>query len=239
MARDKKESSGGEGGGWIVTYADLVTLLFAFFVLLYAFSSVNEETFRKIALSLSSALNGTGTNGVVENVDGASNSVVEFPFPSMTQKRDEEKYKITQEFEAIKEEFGLDEEITITTDGISVRVDINSTTSFLPNSDIIREEFKVVLDRISEVLIKLDRDIIIEGHAAEGILSSQFDNYFELASARSLSVLAYLMDYGVDEKMITSTSVGANDPVAPNDTEENRKKNRRVSILIKYRVGGF
>ncbi len=239
MARKKKESSGSEGGGWMTTYADLVTLLFAFFVLLYAFSSVNEETFRKIALSLSSALNGTGTNGVVENVDGASNSIIEFPMPSITEKRDKEKYKITQEFEAIKEEFGLDDEITITTDGLNVRVDINSTTIFGGNSAILRESFKEVLVRIGEVLKTIDRDVVIEGHTAKSYLIPEYPTYFHLASARSLSVATFLMDNGVKEEMISIKALGANEPLAPNDTEENMSKNRRVSVLIKYRIGGF
>jgi chemotaxis protein MotB len=239
MARKKKEKSGGEGGGWIVTYADLVTLLFAFFVLLYAFSSVNEETFRKIALSLSSALNGSGTNGVVENVDGAANSIVEFPMTSIAEKRDREKYKITQEFEAIKEEFGLDDEITITTDGLNVRVDINSTTIFPGNSAVIRPEFEEVLVRISEVLIRLDREVEIEGHTARSFLIDEYPTYFHLASARGLSVALFMMDNGVEEELLTIKAFGANEPVAPNDTEENLSKNRRVSVLIKYRIGGF
>jgi len=238
MARKKKESSSGEGG-WIVTYADLVTLLFAFFVLLYAFSSVNEETFRKIALSLSSALNGTGTNGVVENIDGASNSIIDFPIPSTAQKRENEKYKITQEFEAIKAEFGLDDEITITADGLNVRVDINSTTIFGGNSAVLKTEFKEVLVRISDVLVKIDRDVVIEGHTAKSYLVPEFPTYFHLSAARSLAVASFLMDSGFNEGLISISAIGANDPVAPNDIEENMKKNRRVSILIKYRVGGF
>jgi len=238
MAKKKKESSG-EGGGWITTYADLVTLLFAFFVLLYAFSSVNEETFRKIALSLSSALNGSGTNGVVENVDGAANSVVEFPLTTVIEKRDKEKYKITEEFEKIKEEFGLDDEVTITTDGLSVRVDINTTTLFAGNSDVLKDDFKGVLERIAEVLVTLDRDVVIEGHTARSFLIDEYPTYFHLASARSLSVALFMMDNGVEEGLISIKALGANEPIAPNDTEENMRLNRRVSVLIKYRIGGF
>ena len=104
---------------------------------------------------------------------------------------------------------------------------------FDEGSAIIKADSKQTLDILAGELKKNDKQIQIEGHSDNlPIKSEKYPSNWELSSARAINILNYLMSKGVDKTRLSAIGYADNKPVAQNDTEEGRSKNRRVDIVI-------
>ncbi len=237
MSRKKKPEEHENHERWLVSYADFITLLFAFFVVLYATSSQNIEKEKKFEDSIKASFKLAGGFGEV-NQSGAKFGQVFDPF-DMIQKKDIGTTELEDSLARILKKNMSEEEQKQTISGIrtdknAVRITLAASTFFQSGSAKLRLPALKTLDKIAKILKLTGRPVVIEGHTDDLVLAGgNFESNWELAGARATSVVRYLIKYqGVNPKLLSAASFGEQKPVAPNDSEENRDKNRRIEILI-------
>lgn len=233
MARRKK-SSGGEGGAnWMDTYGDMVTLLLTFFVMLYASSSFDEAKWQYILQAFTS--HGTNVNTIVapENPDSDSDD----PFVTDELKDGELPETFDQLYQYLVnyvESNKLSDAVEVKKGESNVYLKFQNHIFFAGDSDVLLDSGKKVLNAIGTGVKAVDDKIMIVkvcGHTAVSP-GSKIDD-MTLSSGRAVNVGNYLRDKKIcaPEKLI-SAGYGSFRPVAPNNSEVNRAKNRRVEIVI-------
>ena len=237
--RDKGHEEGAEADErWVISYADLVTLLFGFFILLYATADQNITKFESLARGLSDAFNVPVNEGLRDGdplfdqgsgfVPGSAdvtNAVIENDLLFV---RD-----LVQRESAAQ---GLVGRIVVSEgeDGISIRLADNLV--FPPASATVRPEALPLLEIVATVVNELGREVRVEGHTDNiPLVTDDYSSNWELSSARATAVLRYLVDEGgVDPSQIFAAGYGEFRPVADNLTPEGRALNRRADIVILY-----
>ena len=214
---------------WLTTYSDMVTLLLAFFVLLFSFSEIDAQKFRSI---MSSFDGGTGAlnNGTTLELDENLAPLED------TLENDLESLKDL--LEEYAESIGLGSEIVLSIEERGLVIRFMDKVLFDSGRASLRPESIEILSSIAEVLNKEEfsnRLIKVEGHTdtvPTGNLS-EFPTNWELSSTRATNVLRFLVEEkGIDGSRISSSGYSYYRPIAPNDTAENKQKNRRVDIVI-------
>jgi len=232
-----RKKSGGEEmrtDGWLATFADTMTLLLTFFVLLYSFSTVDAAKFKQIASSLQSVLTGqTGKSVLDLNVKSGEVPLVGEPVPTTTASNNtEDIYKKVESFIKDKK---LQATIVIKSDSRGVIIQLRENIIFESGKSEIKNISKPVLNSISKLIATFPNDIVIEGHTDNVPISNYlYKNNWQLSSARSLTVLEYFVSSTGQTHLerFKSVAYGQYQPIAPNNNEVNRALNRRVNILI-------
>lgn len=234
MAR--RRSSGGGGGGhdaagmmrWLLTYADLITLLMVFFVVMYAMSKADVAKFNALRSSLASALNSDGSSIFQEQGTQPVNQVIA---KDGSTKETEEFQEMIRKIQATVKDpksvnFIVDER------GLTIRY-LDSTLFDLGQANLRPASFPL-LDAVGGALKNSGKYIRIEGYTDDlPINTPQFPSNWELSAARSIAVTRYLIDrHGLNPWYLASLGYGEYHPLYPNVSEENRSKNRRVDIVI-------
>ena len=253
----KKESRGVPA--WVMTFADLMTLLMCFFVLLLAFSEMDVAKFkqlsgsRKVAFGVQAEVEvrtiPKGTSVVAKEFSPGSpdptalNQVRQFTIDSNRNTLD----ALDRELKEIEEtreharrlRLALQEEIkegsvSIETEGMKVIVHITENASFESGYADVRKEFLPALEKISRMIDNDSGEITISGHTDNVPISNErFRSNWDLSTSRAVSVAHEFMQMSpLDPKKITVTGHADTRPAAPNDTAENRARNRRVDIAI-------
>jgi len=234
MARRKSNDSSEEGGSWLDTYGDMITLVLTFFVLLYSMSSISQEKFQYIAQAFSSM--GNVINAVV-----AGEVKVDEPLGNLVEEAQLNAGETPQNFDQLYqylkqyvEENNLSQSVEVTKGAANVFLKFRDNVFFNPDSDVLRQEGKDILTGISGGIKAVDKYILgirVNGYTAEAENSTVNDR--DLSTGRANAVLKYLEALNIVENAKYSASgYGKYRPVAPNDTEENRRLNRRVEIII-------
>ena len=238
MARNKKSKGGGlRGDEWMATYADTVTLLLTFFVLLYSMSSVDSEKTKSIASAFTSMMNGESGNSILEyNLYNGEVPLIggetEDPFEGGEELSEQEKlYNNIKKFVTQND---LEDVVEIVDDERGVAMQIKDNILFETSSSELREDSKEILRKLSIIISKVDNPVLVEGHTDNRpINTSKFPSNWELSADRAVNVVRYFVEViGQDPKRFSAIGYGEFQPVAPNDTYENMAKNRRVDILI-------
>lgn len=243
--KDPTENSG--GGGWIMTFSDLMSLLLTFFILLFSMSTVSEEKFSQASQSIQSALIGDGgrsgilDGGLVEDEsetgDGASeNEEDQF----LTNDIPQAILQMEKEALALIEEQGIEEKVSISSDQDGIYLDIQEAILFQSGEADLIADGKETMDSLVSVLELTDNDIVVEGFTDNvPIRSARFPSNWELSTSRALSVVHYLAEEkGMRPERLSAKGYGEYSPVVPNDSPENRAKNRRVNIVLVYQPEG-
>jgi chemotaxis protein MotB len=222
---------------WLVSYADFITLLFAFFVVMYSISSVNEGKFRTVSESIKAALNPVvspastslpftiGENKAVTvkpTIEGAKEPAVRRLRKIMRSLNDVTQIEIVQLQELTNGDLVLT---------------LPDAVLFPSGKSTLRPEALSFLQAISEVLIELDRHVRVEGHT-DNVPSStvQFPSNWELSATRAVTVVRVLSEqYGVPANHLTAVGYADSRSLTDNLTPENRAKNRRVEIVVQER----
>lgn len=231
MARKKSGSGESGGANWMDTYGDMVTLLMTFFVLLYSFSSVDAEKWKLVVQAFSTR--GSNAEEAIDGIepnDSAQEGIVQLQDGELPQSMD-------QLFEYIKgyiEDNGLSDSVTVEKGVSNIYLKFRDNIFFAGDSDVLLAEGKAVLSGISSGIKSVEDKILairVCGHTAEGKVSKVSDT--ELSAGRAVNVSLYLQEVDAcDPKKLISMGYGKYRPIASNDTEENRRKNRRVEIVI-------
>ncbi len=238
MARNKKGKNGGlKGDEWLPTYADTVTLLLTFFVLLYSLSSVDSEKTKSISNAFTSMMSGERGdsileynlyNGEVPLIGGETEQAIEGGEELSEQKQ---LYNNLKKFVI---EHNLQSVVEIIDDERGVAIQLRDNILFETSSSDLREESKDILNKLSTILASMENPILIEGHTDNRDINTvKFPSNWELSADRAVNVVRYFVEVkGQDPKRFSAIGYGEFQPVAPNDSYEGMAKNRRVDILI-------
>jgi chemotaxis protein MotB len=240
-AKRKKHEEHESHERWLVSYADFITLLFAFFVVMYATSTNNEEKQKRFQESVRQNLKlGQGGTG-----DGASapKSAAEALVPELRQPvegfpkqggpEEVEDYVARKLNKSLSK--GEQESVTkIHHDLIGARISLAASTFFPMGSSKLKLSSLKTLDKVASILKQTDRKVIIEGHTDDiPVAGGKYDSNWELASLRATSVVRYLIKFhDLDPARLAAISYADQRPLVPNDSDVNRSKNRRIEILI-------
>jgi chemotaxis protein MotB len=238
MARKRKSMVEDEtrGDEWLATYADTITLLLTFFILLYSFSKVDNEKL----VEVSKALNGILTGQYITEIEGSLNNGNAPIFSEQVEDRGGEPgqqitegnmYEEAQKF--IKNN-NLSETVAIREPARGIILQIQDAILFDTGKADIRQESKAVLNEVYQLMSSMNNNIIVEGHTDNvPIRSKDFDSNWELSTSRSVNVVRYFTEEkGMDPHKFAATGYGEYKPLVDNSTPENKAQNRRVDILI-------
>lgn len=225
---------------WLVSYADFITLLFAFFVVMYATSNNNEEKQKKFeeSVRVELKLGVGGGSGGGQGLEVSRESILEGAvgtdvFPKRGSAEEVRDYMVRQ----VEKRLGANAKekgISVRHDSVGARISLSASSFFDSGSAKIKRDSYGALDQIAEVLKTTDRRILIEGHTDNiPYQSREIASNWELASLRATSVLRYFLKvHGVDPARVAAISYADQKPLGPNDSDEDRSKNRRVEILL-------
>ncbi|MDC8444349.1 MAG: flagellar motor protein MotD [Nitrosomonas sp.] len=233
---------------WLVSYADFITLLFAFFVVMYATSSLNEGKYKILSNSLVTAFKSTashmdtGQPQIAQSIiktepDGAMIKIMEKENGRTEQgqrvERKETLRSMAKDILHALEPLVNNGSVTVTQSAIGITVEINASVLFPPGEALLEENSIEALRAVAKVIRGHDHEIHVEGHTDNiPIHTIHFPSNWELSTARASSVIRQFIENGVDAARLTAVGYGENRPVDSNETSEGRKRNRRVSIMI-------
>lgn len=219
-------------------YADLLTLLFALFVVLFASSTIDESKFNQISSVFNQIFD--GGQGMMDNV---APTVVPVPKDSIGSNDENTSYledqKSLGEIKASLDEYiAVNElenqfETKLTDEGLLVT--IRDSILFSPGKATIREEYKSIAGDLTDLLIfDPPRQIVVGGHTDNvPMYNAEFQSNWELSAIRAVNFLEILVsNEKIDPLLFSTKAYGDNVPIESNDTAEGRDKNRRVEVLI-------
>lgn len=208
---------------WVISYADFVTVLVAVFMVLWIGSNLNisDNISDKKIVQNTQKQEQTGPNHLIDGVKNPSDSkeikIIEFEKTASdlnTALKDKKQTQIIKN----------DAKITIR---------LSEGVLFDEGSAIIKADSAQTLDILADELKKNNKQIQIEGHSDNlPVVGGKYSSNWELSSARAINILNYLISKGVDKTRLSAIGYADNKPVAQNNTEEGRSKNRRVDIVI-------
>lgn len=241
MARKKKHEEHENLERWLVSYADFITLMFAFFVVMYSLSSINEGKYRVLSESLVQAFQNP-SQFIKKEHDLASGQKVIIPRPSLNrklvpdakQKEQEKKFKgIAQDVLKVMEPLVKEGQVKVTQSERGIAIEINASVLFSSGDAKLNPASSKVLTAVAQVLSQVEQPIQVEGYTDNiPIKSPIFPSNWELSTARASSVVRLFVENGVNADRMVAVGYGENHPVESNDTPEGRARNRRVTVMI-------
>ena len=233
MIMDEEQSSSGGSStlAWLLTYGDLMTLLFALFVLIISFSEIDSEAFKKNAQAYAEAFNQEAPDIVIIPEEEPEVEIEATIFK--TAKISEEKKLLLHLRRSLKRK-GLSDKVAVDLEGEDVLVTLPSDYSFLPGSAQLKFVLLPALEVIARSVAFGTGKITIFGHTdSDPISTAQFRSNWDLSSARAISVLHYLEKTGlVDRKRLSAIGYAETRPLAKEDIPGGKSKNRRVEIRL-------
>ena len=217
---------------WLNSYADMVTLLWTFFILLFAVSVLNAKKFESVVGSLHQAfgvLDGT-TQGLLKNV-GATPSDIELG----TAARELALLEAAgEEFEQELERAGLQGKVSIEMDARGLIFRFQDSVLFDLGSADIRADARPLLLKVGDLIKKVTNPVRVEGHTDDWPISTErFPSNWELSTGRAASVVRFLIEnLSFTPKRLEAAGYGQERPIESNATAEGRQRNRRVDILL-------
>ncbi len=204
--------------GWLTTWADMMSVLLTFFIVLQAFSTISEKKFFDAVASIQRAFR------VPLPIQAPGN----MNFQSQAQRADD--------FDVMLEDMGI-EGVTVADEGDRLVFTVDTGLLFgMGKADLSGEGSRVMVG-IAKVLDATDGNIRVEGHTDDVPLrmGGEWDSNWWLSCARALSSLDALEQAGIAPERLSAAGYGQYDPIAPNDREVNRRRNRRVEFVVEKR----
>jgi len=212
ITRPRKEEDEDITSFWLITYSDMVTLLLAFFLLMYSFSVLTAE--RQTQL--------------VDELRTVSENKV---------RREPPREDLEEAAREIAAQFRADQAFVENTES-EVTVGLSSEVTFGSGDDALSERGREALVRAGVILAKLPNAIRIEGHTDSiPMRGARFSSNWHLSAARAQNVVRLLVESGVEPRRLQVVGFGDVRPRAPNETPEGRATNRRIEIKILRRAG--
>jgi chemotaxis protein MotB len=236
MARKRYEEDTENHERWLISYADFMTLLFAFFVVMYAISVVNVGKYKVLSDALGDAFGGRGAavvpNTAVEQPFTLPNIVARKRLEAMRREKD----RLTQLARDLTATLGplvKEGKVRVTQNSRGVSVEINASVLFAPGDAALTDTSREALSAVAVLLKNDPHQVQVEGHTDDVPISNPlFPSNWELSAVRASSVVRLFIDNGMAPARLTAVGHGANLPVAPNDTPDGRARNRRVAVTI-------
>ena len=243
MARRRKLEEPENHERWLVSYADFITLLFAFFVVMYSISSINEGKYKMVSQALLGVFN------------DPARSVRPIPVGDeqpLSVKPAEPLVKDSEQLDAglgqtssdalqsiaddVREAFGdliKSDQMTVRGNELWIEIELNSSLLFDSGDAMPSDMAFAIIEKVAAILKPFANPVHVEGFTDNRpIRTSQFPTNWELSSARAASIVRLLAMDGVDPGRMASVGYGEYQPVSSNDTAEGRARNRRVVLVI-------
>jgi chemotaxis protein MotB len=226
---------------WLLTYADMITLLMLFFIVLYAMSNVDTEKYKELSQALSSVFQGgnftilfdqsaSGTPGIMEGVQPGKQ--VESKKTGKVLGTGGTSSLMTQATSTLQNLIKSGRVKVIPTER-GLAISLVSDFHFGVSSAELTPESIPVLQQVSDFLTQLPNAVVVEGHTDSApVDTTKWSSNWELSAKRALAVLTALEAYGVPDSRLSLAAYGDTRPLMSNDTPEGRAYNRRVDLLI-------
>ena len=241
MARKKAHEKEANHERWLVSYADFITLLFAVFVTLYAMSQTDKKKVEEVMASMSSSFGFKSSPASKPSVIemGAVNLI-----PSLTKapqaprrgksRAGEKDFRETKaSIDAYLLKSGAQDKLSVSITQRGMVVSLKESGFFDSGSATIKRAAYPLLNDVMESLSTYSNDIRVEGHTDNRPISSTaFPSNWELSTTRATNVLQYMTKQDFEPSQLSAAGYGEYRPVASNDTDDGRQKNRRVDIVL-------
>lgn len=224
---------------WLLTYADLITLLMVFFVVLYSMSQIDAKKFDAMAQAMSQAFSGTGGNSGI--MDGGRSII-----PGQSVEKERLDLQNTQrKVRRVIAKKSLEDKISTDVGERGLVISIKDTVLFLPGQVTLAPAALELITSVAAILARMPNNLRIEGHTDdEPIHNDRFFSNWELSTARATNVVQHFIKNGVAPVRLCAAGYGEFKPIVPNTGVRNRSLNRRVDIVVvsneasKYESGG-
>lgn len=240
---------------WLVSYADFITLLFAFFVVMYSISSINEGKYRILSETLNEVFSDRVTRAQPERtlnpiqigqIKRTEHLLPENPpvAPNVTNQSDDpaqaEQVQLAaaaEQIERVLAPYIQDDLIAVKKENSWVEIELKSGLLFASGSAELTPTVIPMIEKLADIFNTLDSPINVEGHTDnKPIATREFPSNWELSANRAASVVHQLMKNGVKPARMAAIGYGEHHPIADNTNEEGRYKNRRVVIVIQSKA---
>jgi chemotaxis protein MotB len=217
---------------WLLTYADLITLLLIFFIIMYSMSTINKVKFDQLIQMLSQSFGGSKSVVALYN-----NGVMEKNYyPSQVRTKEQKKLYV-KTVSALQQEIQA-KEVRITADKRGIVISLNSDFYFPSGSADLSDSATKVLNKLNTIFQSLPNDIRVEGHTDSipitpgSAIAQKYPTNWELSSQRAVNVVKVLENAGLQKGRVCASAFADTRPVKPNATPEGRSFNRRIEIVI-------
>ena len=233
---------------WLVSYADFMTLLFAFFVVMYSVSRVDQKRMTDVVKAIKFAMHYKGTGGsdqlpifegpvteggCVTNLGDQRPTNQEVEAVEAVRRRIEKKLK-----GLLLERPDVPPTVLMRTEGRRLMIRLSASHFFDPSQAAIRPEMIPVLDAIANELAQFHRSIRIEGHTDDQTAAhTRFRDNWDLSASRAAAVASYMQGaHHIDGKLLSAAGQGSTRPIADNGTPQGRETNRRVELVLEIKA---
>ncbi len=232
-------STGRRRGGaprWMVTFADLMALLFALFVLLLSFSEIDSDSFKRNAGPIAEAFNADSVMQPPTSVSIALDKGSEEETDEEAYKREAARIKFVNYLEDMMADELSNKMVELEEGAGALTIRFPSKSTFASGSSDLSPRILPALDRVSEVLAAAEGGIQVAGHTDNSpIATERFHSNWDLSAARAASVVNRLLrNPGIDPQRLTVQGFADSRPLVPNTSQENRAANRRVEISVEF-----
>ncbi len=227
---ESMEEPEGENREWLLTYADMVTLLLTFFVMLLSISSMDTERFDKIMTSIQYTLGASvAPGGQLGRID-----VHALRQRNLSQMTGTEEEPLLQDIRQMIKKKNLEDSVQAIKQGDKIILRVKGRLLFQSGSTRFEQGATGVLSAVAHLVKKYpDYRLDIQGHTdSRPIHNDKFASNWELSALRATAVLRYLIKQGVSPRRLTATGYADTDPLVPNTSPENMAKNRRVEFVL-------
>jgi len=248
VARRSKHKKGAEGSErWLVSYADLLTLVFAFFVVMFASTQTDRSKAQQISQAVQKAFQSSSISpqvaailgGTVDD-KGRGNAQLKGPAAKVHEKPIDQpihQLDLTSAIKALRTSLSTEMnqgQVNIHLEQRGAVISLNAQTVFPSGGDTVDAAVRPMLAKVALTLNQLPNPVRLEGHTdAQPISNQRFRSNWELSAARSIAMLKILNErYGINRERMAIIGYADTDAIADNTTEEGRMKNRRVDLVI-------
>jgi chemotaxis protein MotB len=223
---------------WIVTFADLATLLLVFFILLFSMSVIDEQRFTDSFTSVRTVFGGKESTLFTSSVRSDDAALLESV--RLQKQLIEAQRKVYSDVRTFLNRKGVEGVIGAVFDEGVITIKVPAGVLFEKNSVDISADGLSMLEGLNDFFLKKkDQSINIRGYTDDSVpaAGSRFRDNWEISALRAVNVLRFFLKSGIEPGRLTATGLGDLDPLFPNTSEENRAKNRRVEFVLERRVG--
>ena len=240
---DEDEAS----GAWAVTFADMMTLILVFFILLYTLANFEDREYREMVDSL-----------LVLDGEGNQVSIIDFatrqgrnPEPLLAVEDmlgmnpadvpiEQMKPALLAELESMVDNSDLADSIDLAFDGDQINLQIDGRFLFESGSVELKDRARFIFANLTQMFRQYaDYRIAIRGHTDDlSIETRRFPSNWELSAVRATTVLRYFIEQGIDPARMTATGYADMMPLVANDSVDNRARNRRVEFVLEKEKDG-
>lgn len=224
---------------WLVSYADFITLLFGFFVVMYAISSVNEGKYRILSETLSAVFDGAPRSvdpiEVGEPPTSADSALVPLAAPEHEPDPDPGNSTMAEVEADLESRFAgmvADHRFTVEDYETWIEVNLDASLLFTPGSAVLAERAGAVLDDLATTLATVPNPVTVEGYTDSFGSGDDGGSNWALSAMRASNVVRGLVQRRLDVRRFAAVGYADNFPVATNATPDGRAKNRRVTLVV-------